>query len=265
MSYELYPNLLDPDEGTPELGTLARMIGRSKNLTAAAKKMPTRGLRTFVSRCARGALRPDTLADLLRQHELAGQGFATVEDQLAFIERCCRSKMQAAEKSRWGLKCSNRFADYARVWPDASFLNVVRDGRDVLASQLRTGSFDNSPAAVGQGWSNTHERFRELSGRSGIRAVEVRYERLVTQPEAEVPSICNFLGIAFDSAMLDFHRRDLSIYRSHHLSMDRISKPIDASKLGRWRDELSDEQLKEFMTTAEPMMRELGYLDGAGC
>lgn len=265
MSYELYPNLLDAEEEQLDAGSIARAIGRSKSLRDAAKRMPTNGLRTFVTRCARGGLDPSSLSQLLVRHRDEGRGLDTVEEQLRLIELCCRWKMEIAGKSRWGLKCNNRYEEYLRVWPDAFFLNVVRDGRDVLSSQLKTGSFDNSPAAVGQGWSNTHQRFKVLMERPDVRAREIRYERLVTEPESETEELCAFLGAPFDPAMLEFHRRDLSIYRSHHLSMDRITKPIDSAKLGRWRSELTTAQVAEFLSTGGDMMRELGYLEGETC
>lgn len=268
MSYELYPNLLGPDDeggGSVDAAELTKVLRAAKTLNAAAKRMPTRGLRTFVSRSARGGLDAQSLVGLLEAHLDAGLGFESVADRLRFIERCSRHKMELVGKSRWGLKCSNQFRHYVRVWPQAYFLNVIRDGRDVLSSQLRTGSFRNDPAAVGRGWANTHLRFRSLVDDPDVAAREISYERLAQKPEEEVRELCAFLGISFDPAMLDFHRSDLSIYRSHHLSMDRISVPIDDSKIGRWRNELTPEQVEEFLSTAGPAMRMLGYLEDQAC
>ncbi len=265
MSYELYPNLLAADDGPIDWLEVGRHIREAKSLNHAAKRMPTRGLRTFVSRSARGGLEAETLSDLFDVHMGAGQGFESVADRLRFIERCCLQKMERDGKRRWGLKCSNQYDHYHRLWPDACFINVVRDGRDVLSSQLRTGSFENPPEAVGRGWANTHDRFRKLAQKDGVRAREVFYERLAENPEQETRELCAFLGVPYDEEMLRFHDRDLSIYRSHHLSMDRISVPIDSSKIGRWRNELTPEQLSEFLSTAGDEMRRLGYVEASGC
>ncbi|WP_229179437.1 MULTISPECIES: sulfotransferase, partial [Bradyrhizobium] len=42
---------------------------------------------------------------------------------------------------RWGLKLQRKIAridDFARLWPRAHFVHIVRDGRDVAASHLKT-------------------------------------------------------------------------------------------------------------------------------
>jgi hypothetical protein len=159
------------------------------------------------------------------------------------------------------LKCSGQYDDYLSVWPDARFINIIRDGRDVLASQKNTGSFKASPAEVGRAWVNTHMKFRQLTEQSGGSALEVQYEKLATDPEREIRRICDFLDISFDPNLLTFHRRDLSIYKSPrgHLSIDRISKPIDATKIGRWRDELDAEDVEAFMSEASQAMKLFGY------
>jgi hypothetical protein len=57
------------------------------------------------------------------------------------------------------------------LFPDARFVQLVRDGRDVCLSE--------------------RERYLEL-----------RYEALVSDPEGECRLLCDFLGVEFDPAML---------------------------------------------------------------
>jgi hypothetical protein len=139
---------------------------------------------------------------------------------------------------------------------------MVREGRDVLASQLNTGSFNKTPSEIAKGWVNTNLRFRELFENKNIRACEVFYESLVNKPEEEIKKICCFLNIPFDSAMLNFYNQDLSIYEHGmgHLSMDRISKPIDSSRVGRWKEDLNENVLKDFYSVARDTMIKFGYL-----
>jgi hypothetical protein len=262
MSYELYPNLLvSQNDKTIDPAELSEILAHSKNDEQVVKRIKDKNLRTFVSRCLRGGVNYKHLIQLLQDHIQAGGHFADIENRLRFIERCCRQKMHTQNKLRWGLKCSNRFDDYLAVWPGAFFLNMIRDGRDVLASQLNTGSFTNSPEEVGKGWANTHLRFRELVERSGVNAYEVYYEKLVQEPELEIRKICDFLNIQFHRSMLNFYQQDLTIYKATHLSMDRISKPIDASKIGRWKKEVSQDQLERFYTTAGEAMITFHYLE----
>lgn len=283
MSYELYPTLLAGELETsgdivlkPEYqggGTQKRkpvnlkwlldLLSGVKDTKQALKQIEDKNLRAFVARCNRGGLTNKDLVTLLKQHIGDAMDFKTIGHQLRFVERCCLRKMTLQNKQRWGLKCSGQFEDYLNVWPKAYFLNIIRDGRDVLASQLNTGNFTDPPEQVGLGWANTHQEFRRLVNTAGVNAHEVFYEKLVEDPEPEVRKICDFLGIPFDRAMLNFYEQDLTIFKASHLSMERISKPIDTSKIGRWKTDLTPEQLERFYSTAQDAMEEFGYLEKA--
>jgi hypothetical protein len=61
------------------------------------------------------------------------------------------------------------------------------------------------------------------------------YETLVSDSEHSVRTICEFLNIPVSNQMLRYFDKGLTIYKNSmgHLSLDRISQPIDASKIGR--------------------------------
>lgn len=260
MSYELYPTLLDVEDGQPEsLMRIADTIAKARNVKQAAKQLEHDGLRIFLSRCPRGGLDHRDVARIIEQHARDGLSLCSVVERLNLIEKCCKAKMMAMGKPRWGLKCNNRYRDYLALWPKAFFINVLRDGRDILASQLRIGSFKNTPAEVAQSWAATTRRFRELISDSAVQAYEVRYERLVSSPENELRDITTFLGIPFDDSMLNYYRKDLTIYSTSHLSMDRISRAIDTSRVDCWKRELTLAQVQEFTETAGDALSEFGY------
>src|SRR5262249_38088966 len=77
--------------------------------------------------------------------------------------------------------------------------------RDRLASLFPTWRTD--PVTTASLWWEWHVREgREQGSRLGSDLYcEVRYERLVAQPEAECAKLCTFLGLAYEDRMLDFH------------------------------------------------------------
>ncbi len=266
MSYELYPNLLISKNGTDiELDLLLEILNKSKNNKTANKKIKDRNLQTFVQRCLRGSLDSKNLARLLKQHIADRNDFSDVKGRLRFIERCCVEKMKNTDKPKWGLKCNNQYDGYVSMWPSAYFLNVVRDGRDVLASQLNTGSFNKTPADVAEGWVKTHLRFRKLVDNRDVRAYEVFYEKLVNQPDEELKKICDFLNVPFEKSMLNFYQQGLTIYKTNHLSMNMLSRQIDPSKVSRWKKDLNENQLQEFYSVAKEAMIMFGYLGEDEC
>ena len=77
-------------------------------------------------------------------------------------------------------------------------------------------------------------------------------------------AICGFvIGIAYDPRMLAFHKGDLTIFRANHISMPRISVPIDTRMIGRWRSDLTPAQAEAFCRGAGDAMAEFGYLEAA--
>lgn len=266
MSYELYPNLLSPlTEGKLDTCDFFEILSGSRNGKKLEQNPDCRLLQIFINRSPRSGLERKDLASLVKEHLGSGDDFRDVASCLRFIERCAVKKMRNESKSQWGLKCSNNFQEYIEIWPGSRFLNVVRDGRDVLASQINTGSFNKSPIHLGRAWTNTHKKFRSLVEDSRTKAYEVYYERLVREPEDEIQRICEFLEVPFDTAMVYFYKKELTIYNSSHLSMNRIRKPIDASKIGRWKKELSGKQLEEFYSEARDTMVQFGYLADGEC
>jgi hypothetical protein len=272
MSYELYPDLLysrNKDNKflhfltNIKMRRLINLFDKYTDTKLAAKKIKNKNLRTFFLRCLRANLDSKDLSKLLKQHILNGQDFSDVEHCLKFIGQCGIEKMKKMNKSRWGMKCTSQFHDYARMWPGAYFLNIIRDGRDVLASQLNTGKFNRTPSETARRWVETHRNFRTLAGNPDINTYEVYYEKLVMHPEEELKKICEFLNIPFEKSMLDYYKKDLTIFKepTGHLSYRRITKPIDDSMIGRWKKDVNERQLKEFYSIAGETMVELGYLD----
>jgi hypothetical protein len=92
----------------------------------------------------------------------------------------------------------------AAILPDAHFVHIIRDGRDVALS-LRGVSFapgQDIPTLAGY-WRKLIQDAR--TARRHCRAyMEVRYEELVRDPPAVLHSICGFLQLDFDAAMLRY-------------------------------------------------------------
>jgi hypothetical protein len=261
MSYELYESLLDPARNRNlQASQLAKRLAWSRLMPRRLQlMMQSPEVGKFLARVHRGGVSLAEFRRLLAEHVAQGRGFAELADRFRLIEACAALKMRREGKRHWGLKCSNRFEDYHRAFDNAYFINVIRDGRDVLASQMRTGEFTTTPEKLARSWAQTHRRFREWSRTPGVRGYELFYEKLAREPEAEARKLCEFLGLAYDARMLAFHESDLSIFKAGHLSMQRISSPIDTKMIGRWREDLKPEDAEAFARGAREAMAEFGY------
>lgn len=148
----------------------------------------------------------------------------------------------------------------AALFPEATFVHVVRDGRDVAASFIELGW------AAGPAEAALHWRLRVRRGRRAGRALgpsryhELRYEDLVADPEATLRRLCTAIDLPFDGAMLDHRPRSAEVARStsHPDYHRRLDGPVTAD-LRDWRRDLPDADLVGIEAVAGDALRELGY------
>jgi len=182
-------------------------------------------------------------------------------------------------KARWGDKTPGHTAHVYSLWelfPEAHFIHLVRDGRDVAAS-LREMPFapgDRSIEALAVAWRTDLQEARRL-GSAVPHYREVRYEQLVAEPEATLRELSDFLELEFDGSMLLAHERaeerlgEQSGVRQAG-GIDNVPperrrifasslEPVDASRVGGWRDALTAKEIARFEAEAGETLEKLGY------
>jgi hypothetical protein len=132
---------------------------------------------------------------------------------------------------------------------------------------------DGSTAAIAATWRDTIWRARRL-GEALPHYHEVRYERLVTEPEAVLREVCDYLSLRFDSAMLRAHEHAedrLAEMRSASVADGVVRlpdgteiatltpRPPDPSRVGRWRNQLSEHEVTRFERFAGGALALEGY------
>jgi hypothetical protein len=240
----------------------------------------------------------DALAPIRAQREWEDFGFSDDEllERFAGLDRltapaAIRAFFEAyAErhgKRRWGDKTPmyvKRMAAIEGVLPEARFVHLIRDGRDIALSrdERRAGrGLDGPPVdRVARRWKRRiRDARRQAPGLSHY--LEVRYEDLVLDTEPVLRRVCDFIELDFDPAMLRYHERagerlaeldhDLPIgggellpagarMRTHRLALEE-PRP---ERIGRWRREMSAADRAAFEEVAGELLAELGYEVGGG-
>jgi Sulfotransferase family len=166
-------------------------------------------------------------------------------------------------KPRWGDKTPHyvHHVDHLlRVWPQARFVVVVRDGRDVDLSLRRMPFGPNNAWAAAQWWARGIRAGEQAQRGHPDAVTTVRYEDLVREPEREVRRICEFLGLGYAPAMLELELADRSKIVADQLSwFPTLFDGINSSAAGRWRREMSARDQRVFETLAGPELARLGY------
>lgn len=191
----------------------------------------------------------------------------------AFIEAFAALCMRKAGKARWAEKTPrniSRIAEVFRCFPEARFVHVLRDGRDVACSLrthprhrvvdgklVPTGTW-KPIAGCARRWVRDIESSRRWWG--DPRFATVRYEDLALNPRPALERLMTFLGEGWDEAMLahasaDSPFRDATRFAQNPEALGAVS----TASLGRWQRDLGERDRRIFKRVAGPLLVELGY------
>ena len=59
--------------------------------------------------------------------------------------------------------------------------------------------------------------------------------------------------------MLTHYKNSLTIFKSNHISMNQLTLPINKTQIGRWKKDLSNNEIDTFLSEAGETLLEFGY------
>jgi hypothetical protein len=147
-----------------------------------------------------------------------------------------------------------------RVFPEAKYVHMIRDGRDVVSSYVQAGLYSNVESAARR-WRRSITVARHFGNRNPDRYLEVRYELFVRSAEKEARRICAFLDLDFHEGMLRF-QDDIADLGDTHLPHHRgLRYPINTNSIGKWAMRLSIPEKNQVRNIIGDKLENLGYLD----
>lgn len=133
-----------------------------------------------------------------------------------------------------------------KYFPDAKFVHMLRDPRDVAKSSVNMGWAESTYYGIDH-WLESEKSWDRLrSSSSSDQIFEFRYEDLIKNTESTLSDLCEFLGSEFNQIMLNYHR--ISSY----------SKP-DISLIEQWRRSQSPTEIELVEFKAGGLMEGRGY------
>ena len=157
------------------------------------------------------------------------------------------------------------------LFPDAKFIHLVRDGRDVALSVLEWADrrdrkrgpaklefWEQDPlATTALWWSWTVRRAMEGAGLAGRDLVLTLHHReLVDDPEASMRRVCDFLGLRYSESMVRYYEGKENP-GGRGSAKRRWLRPTPG--LRDWRTQMSREDIEVFCGLAGDVLEEAGY------
>jgi hypothetical protein len=185
-------------------------------------------------------------------------------------------------KTRWGDKTPKYVHSMElihRLLPEARFVHIIRDGRDVALSTRDLWFGPDSVEEAAQKWRSLIEKAR-VQSREVPHYLEIRYEDLVSETEPTLRRICEFVDLRWDPGMLSYHEtaeeRMSEIYRDMESPKGKrvvrgemrrslhtlTGSPPQRDRIARWKEGMTIEDRKRFEDAAGETLRELGYETG---
>ncbi|RME24808.1 MAG: sulfotransferase [Deltaproteobacteria bacterium] len=190
---------------------------------------------------------------------------ADPRDLLGLLFGLHQQHLEATGKARWGNKSTFMLDHVDRVLrhrPDARFVWLVRDPRDVAVSSRKSVFSPFHPWFTARLWAEQQRRCLELEERLGADVVlRLRYEDLLADPEGTVRRLCAFLDEDFEPAMLRYHEtREAQRGAALSESWQNTAAPVLRGNSGKWRAALSHEEIAAVEGECGELMDRLGYV-----
>ncbi len=180
--------------------------------------------------------------------------------------------------ARWGDKTPGYIKSMREIQvylPEARFVHLIRDGRDVALSVLKQDWGPQSIEAAAEKWRSRVLRGRAQQPYLGFY-MEVKFEDLVLHTERELRRICEFIELDFDPAMLGYHEtaekrlqeKARALPRAHGApqaaekrlaSHAKTFEPPNPDLIGTWKQRMSPEDRASYESLAGDLLADLGY------
>lgn len=113
-------------------------------------------------------------------------------------------RLERHQKPIVGATVHRHFDRLVRIWPNAKFIHIVRDPRDVAKSCIAMGWAGNVWKAV-ERWITAETLWDEFSAQlPADRKLEIVYSDLVGNAQKTLETICDFIGVEYSPAMLTY-------------------------------------------------------------
>jgi len=186
------------------------------------------------------------------------------------------------DKSRWGDKTPiyvRQMRRLERAVPEAHFVHMIRDGRDVALSVWDRVGKEKDAVKLARLWKRRIRKARRQAEKLG-HYFEVRYEDLILDTEPTLRRVADFIKLDWDAAMLRYHEQSAERMAEMDRALPALasgrerpgerrleafkltSEPPQKGRVERWREQMDPADVQAFEDTAGDLLEELGYETG---
>jgi hypothetical protein len=198
-------------------------------------------------------------ARILNDCRSAGDFIRTVMDAIA----------QNQNVPRWAVYDPDNVLHMERVKrdiPNAIFIHIIRDGRDIALSLKKMGGFSPMPwdrattpslVATALYWEWMVRKGREHGAKFPSDYIEIHYEDLITKPQEALTKLGGFIDHNLDYDRIQ--NAGLGRLSETNSSFKEEGKKEELNPLGRWKERLSPQDVSAIEAAVGECLEETGY------
>jgi hypothetical protein len=155
-------------------------------------------------------------------------------------------KLTNEQKQIVGATVHRHFDRLLHIWPDARFIHIIRDGRDVARSCVMMGWAGNAWMGV-ERWIEVERLWENFSEKlENHRYIEINYENLIGATSQTLEQLCDFIDVSYTTSMLDYPK-------------STTYKRPDPNFGLQWKNKMSERDIQLVEYKIASMLQNRGY------
>ena len=141
-------------------------------------------------------------------------------------------------------------------FPRSKFVWILRDGRDAYASALRNPGLNRAGNRYPYVWRDIARKAIKYRDHHSINFIH--YESFTANPGFSARTAMKWLGLGFESQQLDtgfYSKTSMAESKGH----EKLKAAITAASVGRYTEQLTEEDILYFEKIAGKELALLGY------
>lgn len=137
-----------------------------------------------------------------------------------------------------GEKTPGHILNYKTIvsaYPDTKFIIVMRDGRDCVLSNIKEKWTYRNPKKHAAEWNYYIAHYNDLISKYPDKAIIVKYENLIENPEQEIKKIMEFIGLEYEDSQLTESKCASVIPQWENEWKAKANTPPDKTNKYKWK------------------------------
>jgi sulfotransferase family protein len=167
------------------------------------------------------------------------------------------------KKKYWGEKTPSHHLHIpliATLFPDAKFICIIRDPRDICLSLKKVPFNTGSPISIARRWKRYIKLSFEYKTKYKDRYLEIKYEDLLNSPKDILEKICDHIGLSYEPDLLKWTKASPQTFdMDKEYWKQKALRSIDKTNCKKWVKEMKHGEISFFQQYLGRELKFYGY------